>query len=302
MRLMMLRGAFGAIAWQRALGIGMALLALAAAALAWLSAAALSLTEPVVVTTRDIAPGARLTAAMLTTTTAPRNLPEMVRGFADPRMLIGMYARAPLRSGQLVTPADVQATPPDEQVFWDKDRPAPQVLRGVVFELSSQGVGAAHPGGRVNVLALIDAKRGADPAFSVGAFDAPGSGARAVRVVRNAPVLEVEKGVVRIEVTAEQSRFLWALAAADVPFVGEVTADPQAPLGPLRPRDLPAAAALAAPAPPAAPTAPAPPATPAAPSAPPATPAAPPARATPETPAAPPDAWPTLDDRRGGPQ
>lgn len=204
MRLMMLRGAFGAIAWQRALGIGMALLALAAAALAWLSAAALSLTEPVVVTTRDIAPGARLTAAMLTTTTAPRNLPEMVRGFSDPRMLIGMYARAPLRSGQLVTPADVQATPPDEQVFWDKDRPAPQVLRGVVFELSPEGVGAARPGGRINVVALVDAKRGADPAFSVGAFDAPGSGARAVRVVRNAPVLEVDRNAVRIEVTAEQ--------------------------------------------------------------------------------------------------
>jgi len=297
MRLMMLRGAFGAIAWQRALGIGMALLAVAAAALAWLSAAALSLTEPVVVTTRDIAPGARLTAAMLTTTTAPRNLPEMVRGFADPRMLIGMYARAPLRSGQLVTPADVQATPPDEQVFWDKDRPAPQVLRGVVFELSPEGVGAARPGGRINVVALVDAKRGADPAFSVGAFDAPGSGARAVRVVRNAPVLEVDRNAVRIEVTAEQSRFLWALAAADVPFVGEVTADPQAPLGPLRPRDLTAAAALESPETPAAPPPPAPPPPPAAPTAP-----ATPAPAGLRAPAAPPDAWPTLDDRRGGPQ
>ena len=300
MRLMMLRGAFGAIAWQRALGIGMALLALAGAALAWLSAAALSLTEPVVVTTRDIAPGARLTAAMLTTTTAPRNLPEMVRGFADPRMLIGMYARAPLRSGQLVTPADVQATPPDEQVFWDKDRPAPQVLRGVVFELSPEGVGAARPGGRINVVALVDAKRGADPAFSVGAFDAPGSGARAVRVVRNAPVLEVDRNAVRIEVTAEQSRFLWALAAADVPFVGEVTADPQAPLGPLRPRDLTAAAALESPETPAAPPPPATPATPATPAAPPAP--APPAPAGLRAPSALPDAWPTLDNRRGGPQ
>jgi len=281
-----LRGTFGAMAWQRTLGVGMALLALAAAALAWISAAALSLTEPVVVTTREIAPGTRITAAMLTTTAAPRNLPEMVRGFADPRMLIGMYARAPLRSGQLVTPADVQATPPEEQVFWDKDHPAPQVLRGVVFELSPEGVGAAHPGGRVNVLALVDDKRGADPAFSIGAFDAPGSGARAVRVVRNAPVLEVDEDVVRIEVTAEQSRFLWALAAADVPFVGEVTADPHAPLGPLRPGDLTAAAALASPAASGAPALAAPAPTPAAPM---------------SAPALPDDA-PIPDERRGGPQ
>jgi hypothetical protein len=293
MRLMMLRGSSGAIGWQRALGIGMALLALAAAALAWISAAALSLTEPVVVTTRDIAPGARLTEAMLTTRTAPRNLPEMVRGFADPRMLIGMYARTPLRSGQLVTPADVQATPPDDQVFWDKDRPAPQVLRGVVFELSPEGVRAARPGGRINVVALVDAKRGDDPDFSVGAFDAPGSGARAVRVVRNAPVLEVDRDAVRIEVTAEQSRFLWALAAADVPFVGEVTADLQAPLGPLRPRDLTTAAALAAPTG-AAPAAGAPTA--------PSAPAAAGAPTGPLAPAATPDAWPMFDNRHGGPQ
>jgi len=291
-----LRGPFGAMAWQRALGVGMALLALAAAALAWISAAALSLTEPVVVTTREIAPGTRLTAAMLTTTTAPSNLPEMVRGFADPRMLIGMYARAPLRSGQLVTPADVQATPPEDQVFWDKDHPAPQVLRGVVFELSPEGVGAARPGGRINVVALVDAKRGADPAFSIGAFDTPGAGARAVRVVRNAPVLEVDRNVVRIEVTAEQSRFLWALAAADVPFVGEVTADLQAPLGPLRPGDLTAQAALASPAASgAAPDAPAPDAP--APDAP-----APDAPASPAPAPALPDVAPILDERRGGPQ
>lgn len=250
------RGMLTTVTWQRGLAIGLALIALLAAGTAWVGSATLSLTEPVVVTTRDIAPGDRITPAMVTLVQAPRNRPEGLRGLPDPRMVTGMFARVPILAGHLIAADQVQATPLDEAVFWDAASPAPQVLRGVVFELARDGIGAARPGMRVNIIALVDAERGSDPSFAVGGFDTPGRGARAVRVVRNAPVLEVDQRAVRIELTAEQSRFLWALAAAKVPFVGEVSADPHAPLGPLRPQDLARRAAVEEPVRPVPPASP----------------------------------------------
>ena len=58
-----------------------------------------------------------------------------------------------------------------------------------------------------------------------------------MRVLRDLNVLHVSEQAAYLEVTHTQSQYLWALAAAKIPFVGELATTPDAPLGPLRAGD-----------------------------------------------------------------
>jgi hypothetical protein len=130
----------------------------------------------------------------------------------------------------------VQAQPLTQHVYLNDPLPA-ESLAADVFELALTGIGSVNAQDRLNILVLVDAEHGTDATFSIGQMDAPGSGARVVRTLTNLNVLHVDDKAVYLEVTHAQSQYLWALAAAKMPFVGEIATMPDAPVGPLRPRD-----------------------------------------------------------------
>jgi hypothetical protein len=226
--------------WRTTLAILLAALALGAGVLAGIGYVGGGVSEPVVVAARALPPGTRLRAEDLRVVQVARMRPAAWRGVPDPRLLIGAYTRTPLAPDQVVQPDQVQASSPDAAVVWPDGKAGdglPEVVQGVVFELKRDGLRSVAVRNRVNIIALVDPQRGADPSFSLGALDRPGSGARAVRVLRQLRVLGVTDRAVMLDVTPEQSRYLWALAAAEVPFVGELSAADaaEAPLGPLPP-------------------------------------------------------------------
>jgi hypothetical protein len=225
-----------AIDWRRLSAMLLALLALIVGALAWIGYSSAARTEPLVVAARAIPPGTRLTSDMLTTIQAPLNRPAALQGLADPVPLIGAYTRVALSTDQIVRPDLVQAQPLAQHVYVNDSLPA-ETLTSDVFELSLTGIGSVNAQDRLNVLVLIDAEQGNDSTFSVGQMDAPGSGARVVRVLTNLNIVHVDEKAAYLEVTHAQSQYLWALAAAKIPFVGEIATTPDAPIGPLRSRD-----------------------------------------------------------------
>ena len=223
--------------WRRIAALVMALLAVAIGVLAWIGYTYAARTEPLVVAAEPIAPGTRITKDMLTVIQAPLTRPDQLRGLRDTRIVSGTYALVQISPDQIIQPDNIQATPLDQHIYGSPDG-APEVLQGTVFELSLRGVSTVTTEDRINIVALIDPKRGIDPSFSIGQMDVAGSGPRAIRVMRNLNVLEVTKDAVLIEVSDMQSHYLWALAASEVPFVGEITTEAEAPLGPLRPQDI----------------------------------------------------------------
>lgn len=232
--------------WRKLIGIVLAILATSTAALAYYGYAYAARSEPVVVAAVDVAPGVRLTPDVLEVVYLPVTRPATLRGLADTTLAAGQYTRVQLSPGAIVQPQHVQPTPLDDHIFVNGDLPF-EKLHGTVFELSLSGISTVNTQDRVNILVLVDALRGVDSTFSLGALDAPGSGPRAVRVLADLNVLQVREGVALIEVTPAQSQYLWALSSATVPFVGEVSRD-TAPLGVLRTSDatLPLLAAPAA--------------------------------------------------------
>jgi SAF domain len=224
------------IDWRRLTALLMALLALLIGALAWVGYSSSARTEPLIIAARPIPPGTRLTADMLTTIQAPLTRPAALQGLADPASLIGTYTRVALSPDQIVRPELVQAQPLDQHIFTNDPLPA-ETLTMDVFELSLTGIASVHAQDRLNILVLVDTEHGADATFSIGQMDAPGSGARVVRVLTNLNVLHVDNTAAYLEVTHAQSQYLWALAAAKTPFVGEIATTPDAPIGPLRPQD-----------------------------------------------------------------
>lgn len=223
--------------WRRLVAVILAICAIVAGIVAWIGYNYAARAEPVVIAATTIPPGTRISAEMLQVMHVPRARPESLRGMRDPRMVIGAYAATQIAADQIVQPHQIRATPVEEHVYGMPET-VPEVLQGVVFELSIRGVNTVTTTDRLNIIALIDPERGADPAFSIGQMDAPGSGPRAVRVLRALNVLGVTNDAVLIEVTPMQSHYLWALAAAEVPFVGEITVTNDDALGPLRPQDM----------------------------------------------------------------
>jgi len=224
------------IDWRRLSAMLLALLALIVGALAWIGYSSVARTEPLVVAARAIAPGTRLTPDMLTIVQAPLSRPAALQGVADSAPMIGAYTRVALIPDQIVRPDLVQAQPLEQHVYVNDTLPA-ETLTTDVFELSLTGIGSVNAQDRLNILVLIDAEQGNDAIFSIGQMDAPGSGARVVRVLANLNILHVDEKAVYLEVTHAQSQYLWALAAAKIPFVGEIATTPDAPIGPLRSRD-----------------------------------------------------------------
>ena len=109
-------------------------------------------------------------------------------------------------------------------------------MTNTIFEVNLAGISAVTAQSRLNIIVLVDAARGDDANFSLGDLDAPGSGARAVRVLADINVLQVRDGVALLEVTPTESQYLWALTSATVPFVGEISRA-ASPLGVLRTAD-----------------------------------------------------------------
>jgi hypothetical protein len=224
------------IDWRRLSALLLALLALIVGALAWVGYSSAARTEPLIVAARAIPPGTRLTADMLTTIQAPLTRPAALQGLIDPAALIGTYTRVALSPDQIVRPDLVQAQPLDQHSFTNDPLPA-EALTADVFELSLTGIGSVNAQDRLSILVLVDAEHGDDATFSVGQMDVPGSGVRVVRVLTNLNVLHVDDKAVYLDVTHAQSQYLWALAAAKIPFVGEIATTMDAPIGPLRPQD-----------------------------------------------------------------
>jgi hypothetical protein len=224
------------IDWRRLTAFLLALLALIAGSLAWVGYSSAARTEPLLVAATAIPPGTQLTPAMLTTIQAPLTRPAALQGLVDPAAAVGLYTRVALSPDQIIRPELLQTEPLDQHVYANDTLPA-ETLRSDVFELALMGIGSVTARDRLNVLVLVDPEHGSDIAFSVGAMDAPGSGARVVRALAQLNVLHVDSKAAYLEVTHAQSQYLWALAAAKVPFVGEIATTADAPLGPLRPQD-----------------------------------------------------------------
>jgi hypothetical protein len=224
------------IEWRRLVATLLALSGLIAAALAWTAYSTATRTEPLVVAAVDIAPGTRITADMLSSIDAPLVRPAALQGIHDPSALVGSYARVQLSANQVLQPALVQNTPLSQHSYINGNLPA-ETLSADVFELSLQGMSSVTSQDQVNILVLVDEAQGRDPAFSVGEMDAPGSGARVIRVMKALNILHVNEQAAFLDVTHAQSQYLWALAAAKIPFVGEIMTEPDAPLGPLRASD-----------------------------------------------------------------
>lgn len=224
------------IDWRRLVAMLLALLALGTAGTAWVGYSSAARTEPLVVAAQSIPPGARLTADMLTTIQAPLVRPAALQGVADPSSLIGAYARTALSPDQIIRPELVQPEPLEQHVYANDSLPA-ETLTSDVFELALTGISSVNARDRVNILVLIDEAHGNDTSFSAGQMDAPGSGPRVVRALTNLNVLHVDDKAAYLEVSHAQSQYLWSLAAAKIPFVGEMATVADAPIGPLRPRD-----------------------------------------------------------------
>lgn len=224
------------IDWRRLTATLLALTGLIAATLAWVSYSYAARTEAVVVAATAIPPGTRVTLDMLTVVQAPLMRPEPLRGLPDPAPLIGAYTRVQVSAGQLLRNELVQAAPLDQHTFTNDPLPA-EALRDDVFELALTGITNVNTQDRINLLVLIDAEHGTDASVRVGQMDAPGSGPRVVRVLANLNVLHVDERAAYLDVSHAQSQYLWALAAAKIPFVGEIATTPDAPLGPLRASD-----------------------------------------------------------------
>jgi hypothetical protein len=224
------------IDWRRLTAMLLALVGLIAAALAWIAYSYAARSEPLVVAATAIEPGARLTPDMLTVIEAPLIRPEALRGLPDPAQLIGTYARVQLSAGQVLRADLVQPAPLDLHIYTNDPLPA-EALRDNVFELALTGITSVNAQDRVNILVLVDAENGNLSTFSAGQMDVPGSGSRVVRVLANLNVLHVDEKAAYLNVTHAQSQYLWTLAAAKIPFVGEIATMPDAPLGPLRAGD-----------------------------------------------------------------
>src|SRR5690606_21268043 len=107
-----------------------------------------------------------------------------------------------------------------------------------VYELPRIALSTVTAQDRVNILVIVDETRGRDPAFSVGAIDTPGGGARVVRVLRDLNILAVNERTAFLEVSHTQSLYLWSLQSSGVSVVGELSATDGAPLGPLQLAEL----------------------------------------------------------------
>jgi hypothetical protein len=225
-----------AIDWRRLTALLLALLALIVGALAWVGYSSAARTEPLIVAARAIPPGTRLTPEMLSTIQAPVTRPVALQGLSDSAPLIGTYVRVALSPDQIVRPDLVQAQPLEQHIYLNDGLPAETLTTGV-FELSLTGIKSVNAQDRINILVLVDPAHGADSAFSVGKMDAPGSGARVVRALTNLNILHTDDKAAYLEVTHGQSQYLWALAAANIPFVGEIATTTDAPIGPLRTQD-----------------------------------------------------------------
>lgn len=223
------------IDWRRLSALLLALLALIVGTLAWIGYSSAARTEPLVVAARAIPPGARLMPDMLATIQVPLSRPAALQGLGDRATLIGTYTRVALSPDQIVRLDLVQAQPLEQHVYVNDPLPS-ETLTTDVFELALTGIASVTPRDRLNILVLVDTEHGNDASFRIGQLDAPGSGARVVRALTNLNVLHVDDKVY-LEVTHAQSQYLWALAAANIPFVGEIATTPDAPLGPLRPGD-----------------------------------------------------------------
>jgi hypothetical protein len=214
----------------------LSLIALVIGVWSWMAYNALARTEPLVVMAADVPPGTRLTSDMLKVVHVPPKRDASLHGLADASALVGTYTRVQLKKDDILRPDYVQPAPLDQHVYTNDTFPA-ETLNADVFQLSPKGISSVTAQDHLNILVLVSPEHGANPSFSVGDMDRPGSGPRVVRVLRNINVLHVTDQAVYLEVTHAQSQYLWALAAAQIDFVGEITTTPNAPLGPLRVSD-----------------------------------------------------------------
>jgi len=226
------RNSAQAVPWRGISTVVLLLIALALGSIGWMTAMQARQTDPLVVAARPIAPGTRIAAEDLKVIHLGRMEPGMLQGVGDPTMLVGSYARVQLSADQPVGAGLVQAAPLEQHVYQNGALPA-ELLTDVVFELDRVRLSHLTSQDAVNILAVLDTSRGNDTEIAVHTMDVAGSGARVVRVLRDINVLHVTETTAFLDVTPEQSSYLWALTAQGVRIVGEVVTDPVAPLGPI---------------------------------------------------------------------
>lgn len=221
-----------AVPWRGISTVVLLVAAIIIGGLGWITAMQAAQTEPLVIAARPIAPGTRIQAEDLTVIQLGRMEPGLLQGVGDPTMLVGSYARVQLSADQPVRAELVQTAPLEQHVYQNGDLPA-ELLTDVVFELDRVRLSHLTSQDAVNILAVLDTSRGNDPAMAVHTMDVAGSGPRVVRVLRNLNILHVTATTAFLDVTPDQSSYLWALTAQGVRFVGEVVTDADAPLGPV---------------------------------------------------------------------
>lgn len=195
-------------------------------------------TEPVVIAVRDVPYGRQIVADDLGVVDMPFYRPKELEGFTNQNALIGQYAARDIRANDLVQPSMVSPDPPDEAVYPNGRKLAPNMV-AAAFSLG--GVGPITDRDRINIGFISS-----DPTVCdrTKADVAPGTvlpppppiaiaeNARsyACRWMSGVPILYIEEGVAYLEMTPAQAHALRALQAAGVSFWAERYGSSSAPL------------------------------------------------------------------------
>ncbi len=199
-------------------------------------------TERVVILARDVPFGHQITADDVSAIELPLHRPIQLQGIADAGAIIGQYAARDLGANDVVQPAMLLATPPDQPVY-----PNGQQLTAnmVPLPFSTSTIGPISFRDKVNIgfndptgdPIVCDTARsaaaGRSPTVVTPANSPAQPRAYACRLLSSVRVLYVDEtaGLAYLELTPYQSHTVWALQAAGLQLWGERygnTSDPLA--------------------------------------------------------------------------
>jgi hypothetical protein len=197
-------------------------------------------TETVVILAHDIPFGWQITADDLGTIELPLHRPIQLQGIADPSAVVGQYAARDLGANDVVQPAMLLATPPDQPVYPNGQQLTPNMVP-LPFSTSTIGpisfrdkvnIGFNDPTGDPIVCdAARSAAAGRTPTIVTPANSPAQPRAYACRLLSSVRVLYVDEveGLAFLELTPYQAHTIWALQAAGLQLWGErygSTSDP----------------------------------------------------------------------------
>lgn len=199
-------------------------------------------TERVVIAARDVPYGQQLSADDLAVIELPLHRPAQVAGIVDPGAVIGRYATRQIGTDDVLKPAMLAATPPDNPVYPNGAELGRDMVP-VPFALAA--LGPITDRDRVNIgFTTTDASlcdrlaadvppgtllpppepvaTGSQPGDDVGASGpSPLPRAFACRYMASVRILYLDGETAYLEMTPAQAHTMWALQAAGVAMWGE---------------------------------------------------------------------------------